>query len=116
MNIHIKRIYDVPEPGEGTRILVDRLWPRGLSKERARVDLWLKEIAPSNDLRRWYHHERDKWPEFRARYFAELDAVPDAVAVLRERLKAGTVVLLYGSREPEYNNARALKEYLEHDR
>ena len=110
-----KRIYEPPAPDDGTRVLIDRLWPRGLSKANAAVDVWLKEIAPSHELRRWYTHEPARWERFRARYFAELDAAPEPVAALRELLARGPVTLLFSSREADLNNARALAEYLEND-
>lgn len=113
MQIQIKRIYDPTARADGRRILVDRLWPRGLSKATASVDFWAKAIAPSNELRKWYQHDAKKWPAFRKRYFAELDANPAGVAELREHLGGGTVTLLFGSRETERNNAVALREYLE---
>ncbi|MEZ5331790.1 MAG: DUF488 family protein [Thermoanaerobaculia bacterium] len=116
MDIGIKRIYEEPAPEDGRRVLVDRLWPRGLSKERARVDFWAREIAPSNELRRWYGHDPEKWEEFRRRYFAELDAVPEAVSVLRRELGAGRATLLFSSKVEELNNATALAEYLEERR
>jgi len=111
--IRIKRIHESKTGSDGRRILVDRLWPRGMAKAEAVVDFWAKAIAPSNELRKWYQHDPNKWPEFRKRYFAELDANPAGVAELREHLGSGTVTLLFGSRETERNNASALKEYLE---
>jgi len=113
MSIKVKRIYDAPEHQDGTRILVDRLWPRGLSKEKAKIDLWMKDIAPSDELRRWYNHEALKWPEFKLKYFAELEANPESVAKLLKYLIEGTVTLVYGSKENRFNNAAALKEFLE---
>lgn len=112
MKISIKRAYDKPDPMDGFRILVDRLWPRGLLKDEAELDLWLKAVAPSNELRRWYQHDSKKWPEFKKRYFAELDNNSEAVNELMEHLKKPKVVFLYSAREAEYNNAVALKEYL----
>ena len=112
MKISVKRAYDKPDPKDGLRILVDRLWPRGLSKDDAKLDLWLKAVAPSNELRRWYQHDSKKWPEFKKRYFAELDNNPEAVNELMEHLKKQRVVFLYSAKEAEYNNAVALKEYL----
>ncbi|MDJ0846815.1 MAG: DUF488 family protein [Myxococcota bacterium] len=112
MQIRTKRVYEAPARSDGRRILIDRLWPRGLSKEKARVDFWAKSVAPSHELRRWYRHEPAKWDEFRARYFLELDANPEGVAELRERLGRGTVTLLFGSKEEQLNNAAALREYL----
>jgi uncharacterized protein YeaO (DUF488 family) len=111
--IRIKRIYEPKTRSDGRRILVDRLWPRGLAKAEAGVDFWAKAIAPSNELRKWYQHDAKEWSAFRKRYFAELDANPAGVAELREHLGGGTVTLLFGSRATERNNATALKEYLE---
>jgi uncharacterized protein YeaO (DUF488 family) len=113
MKIGSRRIYEEPGQSDGRRILIDRLWPRGLSKEAARVDFWARAIAPSNELRRWYRHEHPKWQEFRRRYFAELDANPEGVAELRAQLGAGTVTLVFASKEEELNNAAALRDYLE---
>ncbi len=111
--IRVKRVYEAPEPGDGERILVDRLWPRGLSKERARIDLWARDLAPSTELRRWFDHDPEKWPELQARYAFELEAQEDKVADLRRRVAAGTVTLVYASKEEVYNNAMALKAILE---
>lgn len=112
MQIALKRVYEAPAANDGVRILVDRLWPRGLAKESAGVDIWLKAIAPSDDLRKWYGHDVDKWPEFKKRYFAELDAAQDALKELRAYLRQGKVTLLYAAKETEHNNAVALKAYL----
>lgn len=112
MKLQIKRAYDAPERSDGTRILVDRLWPRGLSRDKAAMDLWLKEIAPSTELRQWYAHEPEKWPEFRRRYFAELDRNPEAVAELRDAIGKGSATLLYAAKDMAHNNAEALLEYL----
>lgn len=112
MEIQLKRIYEQADPGDGFRILVDRLWPRGISRQGARVDLWLKSIAPSNDLRKWYGHDPEKWPEFKRRYFAELDANDDAVNELLQHVKRDRVSFLYSSKEQDLNNATALKEYV----
>lgn len=111
--IRIKRVYEAPEAADGRRILVDRLWPRGLSKEKAKVDIWAKGVAPSTELRRWYGHDPDKWTEFKSRYAAELDANPDQVAELRDEVRKGEVTFVYSSKETDLNNARALKEYIE---
>lgn len=111
--IFLKRAYVAPEPGDGFRVLVDRLWPRGVAKEGAQIDLWFKEIAPSTELRKWFGHDPERWPEFRRRYFAELDQSPEAVALLVERLRKGTVTLVYGAKDPEHNHARVLADYLE---
>lgn len=113
MLIALKRVYEQPSPDDGVRILVDRLWPRGLSKEKARVDLWAREIAPSDGLRKWYGHEPEKWDEFRRRYFAELEGADEALETVLERVREGTVTFVYSSRETELNNAAALREYVE---
>lgn len=113
VSVRTKRIYDEPAASDGTRVLVDRLWPRGVSKESAELDAWLREVAPSDDLRRWYDHDPEKWPEFTDRYEAELDERPGAVDELLEYAREGPVTLLYASRETEYNNAVALKAVLE---
>lgn len=112
MQIRTKRIYDEPAPSDGRRILIDRLWPRGVSKEAAQIDYWAKAVAPSNELRRWYRHDPSKWVEFRDRYFAELDSNPQGVAELRSQLGAGPAILLFSSKEESLNNASALGEYL----
>ena len=110
--LRTKRVYDPKAPSDGRRILVDRLWPRGLTKAKAGIDYWARDIAPSNELRRWYQHDPEKWPEFRKRYFRELKANPAGVAELRAQLGTGRVTLLYSSKETELNNATALAEYL----
>jgi len=112
--INLKRAYEEPSRSDGLRILVERLWPRGLSKERAAVDVWLKEIAPSPELSRWYGHDPGKWEEFQKRYWAELDANPDAVAELRRKAREGPVTFVYAARDERHNGALALKEYLRH--
>jgi uncharacterized protein YeaO (DUF488 family) len=116
MAIKLKRAYEVPESGDAFRILVDRLWPRGVSKSSARIDLWLKEIAPSAALRKWFGHDPSKWAQFRDRYFRELDNNPQAVEQLMKHVRHGTVTLVYGAKDQEHNDAVALKEYLESDR
>ncbi len=113
MDIRIKRIYEQPGPDDGARILVDRLWPRGLSREAAKVDHWARTVSPSDALRKWYGHDPDKWPEFRKRYAGELEVQGEEVALLIEKIKAGPVTFLYGSVERKRNNALALKLYLE---
>lgn len=113
MRLRCKRVYDPPASADGTRILVDRLWPRGLTKVKARVNHWVREIAPSNALRRWYGHDPAKWSEFRRRYFAELDARPEQVDLLRDLLVRRSATLLFGSAERELNNAAALTECLQ---
>lgn len=111
--IAVKRIYDEPTPRDGYRVLVDRLWPRGVKKETARLDDWLKELAPSSELRKRFKHEAGRWDDFKRRYFEELAAKEEAVAGLRDKIKRGKVTLLYAARDTERNNAVALKEYLE---
>ena len=111
--LRIKRVYEAPAKADGKRILVDRLWPRGMTREAVRIDHWARDVAPSNELRQWYGHEPKKWPDFRKRYFAELDANGDGVAALREALGSGTATLLFQSKEEELNNAVALLDYLE---
>lgn len=108
----VKRIYEMPEAADGFRILVERLWARGLTKEKAAVDLWLKDIAPSPDLRKWYGHDPDLWPEFQVRYRAELAANPEPVGLLLEHLEQGPVTLLYSARDTERNSAQVLREVL----
>lgn len=110
--IHLKRIYDAPSPDDGFRVLVDRLWPRGVSKERARIDLWLKEVAPSDALRKAFCHEVSRWEEFRKGYRAELEANPAAVQVLLDAARGGTVTLLFGAKDEEHNQAVVLAEYV----
>ena len=109
----LKRVYDPPAAEDGVRILVDRLWPRGIP--RASVDLWLKDIAPSNELRRTFHGQPERWDAFRAAYAAELGTAPAvaALAILKDRLEAGPVTLLYAARDEEHNNAVALKLWLD---
>ena len=113
MDIKIKRAYENPSDDDGYRILVDRLWPRGISKEKAKVDFWPKELAPSTELRRWYGHDPEKWAEFKSRYFAELDDNPEMVNELLDYVGEGTVTFIYSSKEQRLNNAIALKEYVE---
>ena len=113
MSLAIKRVYEPVSANDGYRILVDRLWPRGLSKERAAVDLWLKTIAPSTELRQWFGHEPAKWPEFRRKYFAELATHADELAQIRALAKRRRVTLVYGARDTDNNDAVALLDYLE---
>ncbi len=112
--IKLKRIYEKFEEDDGFRILVERLWPRGIKKEDARIDLWLKEIAPSNELRKWFSHDSNKWDEFKNRYFQELNNKKDVVNKLLEIIKNNkNVTFLYSTKENNFNNAVALKEYIE---
>lgn len=110
--IKIKRVYEAPNAADGKRILVDRLWPRGISKVDAGIAYWAKAIAPSNELRKWYNHDPEKWEEFRLRYFAELDANAAGVEELLAQLDKRTVTFLFSSKEMELNNAVALKDYV----
>jgi uncharacterized protein YeaO (DUF488 family) len=112
MDIHIKRAYEPPSPNDGTRILVDRLWPRGLTKEEASVDLWLKEIAPSPELRVWFGHDPSKWQEFRSRYREELRGKSDLMASVKERAENGAVTLLYAAKDEKHNHVLVLLEQL----
>ena len=111
--IQIKRVYEAPDSSDGFRILVDRLWPRGLSKADAKVGFWTKEISPSTKLRQWYNHDPQKWSEFKSRYFAELGAKLEKVEELLGYLRTGPVTFVYSSKEQRLNNAVALKEYIE---
>lgn len=113
MAVRIKRVYDAPEPDDGTRILIDRLWPRGLAKDQAKVDLWLKEVAPSAELRQWFGHDPAKWAEFQQRYRAELGLNQAVVAELRAALQRGPTTLVYGAKDVQHNDAVVLKAYLE---
>ena len=110
MKIKIKRVYEKPEKDDGKRILVDRLWPRGLTKEKACIDLWLKGIAPSTELRKWFGHDPVKWKEFRKRYSDELKKNEEQVSLLKDQIKNGTVTLVYGAKDEEHNEAFVLKE------
>ena len=110
--IRIKRVYDPPERGDGARLLVDRLWPRGIKKTDLCMDAWLKDVAPSVPLRRWFGHDPARWPQFRRRYFAELALRPEAWKPIREAARRGNVTLLYSARDEKHNNALALMDYL----
>lgn len=111
--IRIKRIYAAPQSADGTRVLVDRIWPRGVSKEAAKLDFWCKEIAPSTALRKWFGHDPSRFDEFRAGYRAELDANKDTVTRVRELTDNSDVTLLYAARDPHINHAIVLAEYLD---
>jgi len=110
--ILVKRVREAPKAAEGERYLVDRLWPRGVKKDALAMQAWLKDVAPSSALRRWFGHNPNRWDEFRRLYFAELDAKPDAWRPLFEAAGKGTVTLLHDARDPDHNNAVALREYL----
>ncbi len=111
--IKIKRVYEPPAPDDGQRFLVDRLWPRGIKKERLQLAGWLKDVAPSDELRRWFGHDPAKWEAFCRRYFAELEAKPEVWQLLLEAAREGNVTLLFSARDETHNNARALKAFLE---
>ncbi|CUI15755.1 uroporphyrin-III methyltransferase [Candidatus Protochlamydia naegleriophila] len=113
MKIQLKRVYDPATKDDGMRILVERLWPRGIKKEDLDLDLWLKEIAPSTELRQWFSHDSAKWQEFEKKYKAELDHTPEAVAQIFNQLKHSTITLLYSSKDTEHNSALYLQHYLE---
>ena len=108
----VKRVYEPPEASDGTRVLVDRIWPRGLTKEHASVDVWLKDIAPSADLRTWFGHDPNRWREFHKRYFEELRTNHAAVEHLTDLVSTGKVTLLFGAHDTERNNAVALADFL----
>ena len=108
----LKRVYDKAAPEDGVRFLVERLWPRGIKKTDLRLDAWLKDVAPSAELRRWFAHDPKKWTEFQKRYFAELDSHPEACEPIRAAARHGRATLVYSSHDAEHNNAVALKEYL----
>jgi uncharacterized protein YeaO (DUF488 family) len=111
--LKLKRAYDPAAKADGTRILVERLWPRGLSRAKVHVDTWLKDVAPSTDLRKWFGHDPEKWPQFRERYFRELDARPEAWQQILSKARRGLVTLIYSSHDTLHNNAVALQEYLQ---
>jgi uncharacterized protein YeaO (DUF488 family) len=110
--IQLKRVYQPAVPEDGTRFLVERLWPRGIKKEALRLDAWLKDVAPSTELRQWFAHDPAKWEDFQRRYFAELDANAEAMTPIRKALHEGPVTLLFSSLDVAHNNALALKTYL----
>jgi uncharacterized protein YeaO (DUF488 family) len=113
MPILLKRAYEKPEPEDGKRILVERLWPRGLKKENAKVDEWLKEVAPSTELRKWYSHEPRKWERFKEKYWRELEDKKELLSRLMVESSQGNITFVFGSKEEKLNNAAALKEYIE---
>lgn len=112
MRAVIKRVYEKPEKDDGYRILVDRLWPRGLTKEKAAADLWLKEIAPTTELRKWFDHDPEKWPEFQKKYLKEIKENKEALTTLKGKMKEGKVTILYGAKDEEHNEARVLMDYV----
>jgi uncharacterized protein YeaO (DUF488 family) len=112
MSVSLKRAYEEPAPDDGTRILVDRLWPRGVSKEKAAIDLWLKDIAPSTELRKWFGHDPAKWDEFQERYRAEISANHGALQMLKDKISEGPVTLIFSAKDEEHNDAVVLKAFL----
>ena len=110
--IRVKRTYDPPARGDGWRVLVERLWPRGMKKEALAADAWLKEVAPSTELRKWFNHRPERWEEFQRRYWAELKDNPDGWRPIAEAGRRGTVTLLYSAHDTEHNGALALREFL----
>jgi uncharacterized protein YeaO (DUF488 family) len=112
MAVRTKRVYEDPDPEDGTRVLVNRLWPHGVSKEEAHLDDWMEDIAPSDDLREWFDHDPDRWNEFRKRYHSKLDDRPDEVQKLLEHTRSETLTLVYAAADEEHNNAVALADYL----
>ena len=113
MAIKLKRVYDDPKKADGYRVLVDRLWPRGLSKDDARIDKWLKDIAPSDQLRKWFHEDSSRWAEFRKRYLSQLKEKRETLKPLAKRAKKDRITLVYSSKDTEHNNAIVVKQYLE---
>jgi uncharacterized protein YeaO (DUF488 family) len=111
-NVRLKRAYEPPAPADGTRILVDRLWPRGVSKAVAAIDQWAKEVAPSSELRKWFGHDPERWPEFRRRYAAELREHVEELGALRDRANKGPVTLVYSAHDEEHNDAVVLRDIL----
>lgn len=112
MKLNIKRVYETPEPSDGYRILVDRLWPRGLTKEKAHLDLWLKDIAPSTELRKWFNHDPEKWKDFQKKYRKELKDNTEAVEELKKHLTKGTVTLLFATKNEDMNEAKIIKDFI----
>jgi len=112
MTLQLKRAYDQPHETDGFRVLIDRVWPRGVRKEDLKLDEWLKDLAPSTKLRQWFGHDPERWDEFRRRYFQELDAHPDEIRQLRAKMREGPLTIVFASKEERFNNAVALKEYL----
>jgi uncharacterized protein YeaO (DUF488 family) len=116
MNFKIKRVYEPPAKDDGRRILVDRLWSRGVTKEKASIDLWLKEIAPSTELRKWFGHDPDKWKRFRGRYETEIRHKDDLIKMLKRKVREGTIILIYAARDEKHNEALVLKQFLQRGR
>jgi len=112
LRIELARAYDQTPTMEGYRVLVDRLWPRGVKKEDLKLDAWMKELAPSTELRRWYNHDPNRWNEFRKRYFAELDGQSEAIGQILDAAQGRPIILIFGAKDKRHNNAVSLKEYL----
>lgn len=112
LDVRTKRVYEPPEPGDGHRVLIDRVWPRGVSREHARLDEWGRELAPSDGLRKWFGHDPERFQEFRSRYRSELRDHADRIEELRERARRGPVTIVYGARDEKHNNAAVLAELL----
>ena len=112
MKAVIKRVYEKQEKDDGYRILVDRLWPRGLTKEKVAADLWLKEIAPTTELRKWFDHDPEKWTRFQKKYLKEITENKEALSTIKEKMKEGKVTILYGAKDEEHNEARVLMDYV----
>jgi uncharacterized protein YeaO (DUF488 family) len=115
MSIRLKRAYDKPSRSDGVRILVDRLWPRGLTKDQVHVKEWLKDAAPSTQLRQWFKHDPDNWPDFRKQYIHELQQHPDVLEPVRQQARRHTVTLIYSAKDEQHNNAVVIKELLENE-
>jgi uncharacterized protein YeaO (DUF488 family) len=116
VEIRVKRAYDKPQKTDGFRVLTDRIWPRGVRREDLQLDAWLKDLAPSTKLRQWFGHDPEKWDEFRQRYFQELKAHPDEIRRLRDQARHGPLTIVFGAKQERFNNAVALREYLQHPR
>jgi uncharacterized protein YeaO (DUF488 family) len=112
MKLKIKRVYEDPEDSDGFRILVDRIWPRGLAKEKAGIDLWLKEIAPSTELRKWFGHDPKKWDDFKKKYEEEMDEKQEELSIIKQQIKKGSVTLVYGAKDELHNQAEVIFEKL----
>jgi len=112
MNIKVKRVYEKPGKEDGSRILVDRLWPRGLTKEKAALNLWLKDIAPTTELRKWFNHDPAKWNEFIKKYLKELKENEESVSILKDFLKKGPVTLIYAAKDEAHNEAQVIKDFV----
>ena len=110
--VRVKRVYEAPAGSDGTRILVDRIWPRGLSREKAHIDLWLRDLGPSEELRKWFGHDPDRWLTFKSRYFEELEKFADALKDIKSSIHNTDITLLYAARDRNHNNALALMELL----